>query len=164
MRRVLVLGRGGAGKSTLARAVGSLTGLPVHELDTHFWQRGLVPLTPQAWQEVQRSLAAAPAWVLDGDLGPYDALEGRAAWADTVLLLDYGVLVCAWRAARRSRERRDFWLWVLRYRRRHLPQVLRVLGAHAPTATVLHLRSPRATRAFLRMLGGGGSPGGRPRD
>jgi adenylate kinase family enzyme len=140
---VLVLGRGGAGKSTLARAVGSLTGLPVHELDAHFWQAGLVPLTPQAWQEAQQHLAAAPAWVLDGDLGPYDALEVRAARADTVLLLDYGVLVCAWRA-----------------------HVLRVLDAHAPTATVLRLRSPRATRAFLRMLGGGGGggPGGRPRD
>ena len=152
MRRVLVLGRGGAGKSTLARAVGSITGLPVHELDAHFWQQGLVPLERQAWTEVQRRLAAAPAWVLDGDLGPYDALEVRAARADTVLLLDYGFLVCAWRAARRSRERRDFWLWVLRYRRRHLPELLRVLDAQAPTATVLRLRSPRATRAFLRGL------------
>ena len=154
---MLVLGRGGAGKSTLARAVGSLTGLPVHELDAHFWQQGLAPLSPQVWQEAQRSLAGAPAWVLDGDLGPYDALEVRAARADTVLLLDYGLLVCAWRAARRSRERRDFWLWVLRYRRRHLPQVLRVLDAHAPTSTVLRLRSPRATRAFLRSLERGGS-------
>ena len=68
MDRVLVLGRGGAGKSTLARAIGSLTGLPVHELDKHFWQQGLLPLEPSTWQDLQRGLAAGRARVLDGDL------------------------------------------------------------------------------------------------
>ena len=48
MQRVVVLGRGGTGKTTLARAVGARTGLPVHELDEHFWQPGLVPLGPAA--------------------------------------------------------------------------------------------------------------------
>jgi adenylate kinase family enzyme len=152
MERVLVLGRGGAGKSTLARAIGSLAGLQVHELDEYFWQQGLLPLDPAPWEEVQQRLAAGPAWVLDGDLGPYDSLAVRVRRADTVVLLDYGFLTCAWRAARRSRERLDFWLWVWHYRRRHLPLVLRALDAAAPAVTVHHLRSPRATRQFLRRL------------
>jgi hypothetical protein len=161
VERVLVLGRGGAGKSTLARAVGSLTGIPVHELDEHFWQQGLHPLRPEQWRAVQLRLAAAPTWVMDGDLGPYDALDVRAARADTVLLLDHGFLTCAWRAARRGRERRDFWSWVWHYRRRYLPAVLETLRVHAPGATVHRLRSPRATRAFLRELEaqGRGRPG-----
>ena len=37
----MILGRGAAGKSTLARQLGDLTGLPVIELDTMFWQPGL---------------------------------------------------------------------------------------------------------------------------
>jgi len=152
MERVLVLGRGGAGKSTLARAVGSVTGLPVHELDKHFWQQELLPLDPEAWRATQQHLAAGPAWVMDGDLGPYDVLEVRVARADTILVLDYGFATCAWRAARRSRERRDFWLWVWHYRRRHLPAVLRTLSVHAPSANLHRLRSPRATRTFLREL------------
>jgi DNA-binding transcriptional LysR family regulator len=41
MRRVIILGRGGSGKSTLARCLGSITGLPVIELDKLFWQPGL---------------------------------------------------------------------------------------------------------------------------
>ena len=94
---------------------------------------------------------------MDGDLGPYDALEVRARRADTVLVLDYGFVTCAWRAVRRSGERRDFWLWVWHYRRRHLPAALHVLRTCAPDATVHHLRTPRAARRLLQELGAGGA-------
>ena len=45
VERVVVLGRGGAGKSTAAAELGRITGLPVVELDAHFWDSKLVPLT-----------------------------------------------------------------------------------------------------------------------
>ena len=86
-------------------------GVPVIELDKHFWRPGLRPLPPGEWTRVQQRLAAQPGWVMDGDLGPYDVLSGRLAHADTVIVLDYGFAVCAWRAARRSRETMGFWLW-----------------------------------------------------
>lgn len=40
MKRVVILGRGGAGKSTLAARLGEITGLPVIELDKSFWRAG----------------------------------------------------------------------------------------------------------------------------
>jgi len=40
MKRVLILGRGASGKSTLARRLGEITGLPVVELDKAFWRPG----------------------------------------------------------------------------------------------------------------------------
>jgi adenylate kinase family enzyme len=46
MRRVMMLGRGGAGKSTLARQLAELPGLPVVEPDTLFWRRGLTAMDP----------------------------------------------------------------------------------------------------------------------
>lgn len=150
MQRVVILGRGGAGKSTLARALGSRTGLPALELDKHFWQPGLLPLSRKAWRETQTGLACQQAWVMDGDLGPHDVLEARLTAADTVIVLDYPLLVCLWRAAPRSREARDFWLW--HYRRRHLGTVLDAVQEQAPSATAYQLRSPRATRQFLRRL------------
>ncbi len=51
---------------------------------------------------------------MDGDLGPYDQLDVRLVSADTIILLDFPLLLCAWRAMRRSRERTDFWLWLTR--------------------------------------------------
>jgi adenylate kinase family enzyme len=43
MRRVMVVGSGGAGKSTFAGALGAHTGLPVTHLDWHFWRPGWEP-------------------------------------------------------------------------------------------------------------------------
>lgn len=82
-----VLGRGGAGKSTAAARLGVILGVPVLELDTYFWSPDLTPRPRQEWIETQQRLAAGDRWVMDGDLGPYDALDTRLAAADTVLVL-----------------------------------------------------------------------------
>lgn len=149
VRRVVVLGRGGAGKSTLARGLGARTGLPVIELDGVFWQPGPEPMPPDTWRHVQQELADRDAWILDGDLGPYDVVEVRLARADTVVLLDFGLARCAWRALRRSRENMDFWRWLVTYRRRERPRLLTAIREHAPGATLYVLRNPHAVARFL---------------
>lgn len=149
--RVLVLGRGGAGKSTFARRLEVVTGLPVVELDAVFWAAGLAGLSREEWVARQRELVAGPRWVLEGDLGPYDVLEVRLAVADTVVLLNFSLVRCVWRAVRRGRERADFWWWVLGYRRRSLPGLRRALAASG--VDVVELRSPVAVERFLRSAG-----------
>jgi len=153
-RRVVTLGRGGAGKSTLARRLGERIGAPVIELDRHFWSPDLQPLGRDEWVRVQQELARAPRWVMDGDLGPYDALEPRLAAADTVVVLDFALARCAWRAARRSRERRDFWIWGALWRRRYRPALL--AAARAGAAQVIILRTPREVAAWERTTGDDG--------
>ena len=125
MRRVVVVGPGASGKSTLAARLGEITGPPVVELDKIFWRDGLVATPRDEWVVVQRKLIAREAWILDGDLGPYDAIEVRLAAADVVIFLDLSVWKCAWRAMRRSRERMDFWMWLLRYPRVSRPCVFK---------------------------------------
>lgn len=149
MQRVVILGRGASGKSTLARRLGAITNLPVIELDKHFWQPGLLPLPRGAWAAVQERLAASEHWIMDGDLGPYDAVEARLRRADTIIVLDFSLLRCAWRAIRRARERADFWRWLFNYRRTYLPILLQTIAQHAPAADVLILRDPRAVARFL---------------
>ncbi|SRR6476659_2920720 len=149
MRRVIVLGRGGAGKSTLARQLGEITGLPVIELDKLFWRPGLLPMPRDEWIHLQQKLVQEERWIMDGDLGPYDALEERLRAADTIVVLDFSLLRCAWRTFRRSRERLDYWRWVLLWRHRSRPVLLRALALHAPRARLHILRGPRAVRGFI---------------
>lgn len=155
MRRVVILGRGGAGKSTLAATMGTATGLPVIELDRHFWGPGLEPTPLELWAVVQGELAEADRWIMDGDLGPYDVLEVRLRRADTVLLLDYSFPRCAWRALLRSRENADFWRWVWSWRRNYRPLLLDAIAAHATDAAVHVLRNPRAAARFVARVRAG---------
>ncbi len=55
------------------------------ELDKHSWSADLVPLTKNAWADLQRELAASGRWIMDGDLGPYDVRCPRLHRADTVV-------------------------------------------------------------------------------
>jgi adenylate kinase family enzyme len=137
MRRVAILGRGGAGKSTLAQKLSSALDLPVNELDRLFWQPDLRPTPEPEWAEVQRKLTARERWIIDGDLGPYDTgLELRLRAADTIIVLNFALWRCVWQALRRPREAREFWIWVYRYCRDSLPAVVKAIATHTPHARV----------------------------
>lgn len=153
----MILGPGAAGKSTLAARLGEMTGLPVIELDKHFWRPGLAATPRNQWAAIQRQLAAQESWIMDGDLGPYDVLDVRMQAADTIVFLDFSPLRCAWRAIRRSPERADFWTWLLTYRHRSRPLIRKAIGAHAGNADVRVLRTPRAVRQFVATINSGRS-------
>jgi adenylate kinase family enzyme len=152
VERVVVFGRGGAGKSALARELGTATGLPVVELDKEFWSVDLEPLAPEEWARRQAILAAQPRWIMDGDLGPYDVVEPRLRRADTVVVLDLPLWLCAWRARRRGPARRDFWEWTIRWPRHSRPSLLRAISELAPRADVVILRTRRSVRRWLAAL------------
>jgi adenylate kinase family enzyme len=152
MKRVVILGRGASGKSTLARRLGEITGLPVIELDKVFWRQGLVATPRDQWVAVQEELVAKNGWIMDGDLGPYDAMEARLRAADTIIFLDFSLIRCAWRAIRRSRERGDFWRWLVAYRIQSRPILLQAIATHATSAEFRVLHDPEALRRFVADL------------
>src|SRR5580692_1116376 len=119
------------------------------ELDKVFWRAGLLATPRDEWVSLQEKLVATDGWIMDGDLGPYDAVEVRLRAADTIILLDFSLIRCAWRAALRSRERADFWRWLVAYRFRSRPILMRAIANHAAAANLQVLRGPRALRQFL---------------
>ncbi|MGB9224060.1 adenylate kinase [Mycobacterium sp.] len=150
MQRVVILGRGGSGKSSLAQRLSHGLDLPVVELDGIFWRPGPLPTPEREWAEIQRDLIAPDRWIIDGDLGRYDTgLELRLRAADTVVVLDFGLWRCVWRALPRSPETREFWTWVWRYRRDSLPSITGAIATDASHANVHMLRNPRQVRRFL---------------
>lgn len=68
-----------------------------------------------------------------------------------MLILDFSLVRCAWRALRRSRERADFWWWLLLWRQRSRPAVLAAVESCAPTADVHLLRTPGELARFVEM-------------
>jgi adenylate kinase family enzyme len=63
MRRVVIFGRGGAGKSTLAQGLGKMLDLPVVELDKVYWRPDGRPTPAADWHVVQERLVASEKWI-----------------------------------------------------------------------------------------------------
>jgi adenylate kinase family enzyme len=165
MRKVLVIGCGGAGKSTLARKLSAALGLPLIGLDRAYWRAGWVEPSKQEWRETVEKLAAEPAWVMDGN---YSAtFDLRMPRADTLVWLDYPRTTCLRRVVWRSlkghgRTRPDLaegcpekidlkflrliWYFPTNSRQRIVAGIEQY-GAHL---RVVQLADNRAVAAFLR--------------
>jgi hypothetical protein len=77
-RRILVIGSGGAGKSTFARELGRRTGLPLVHLDLHYWRPGWTPTPPDEWLGRVRDLVREDRWIIDGNyLGSLEVRQTR---------------------------------------------------------------------------------------
>ncbi len=152
MKRVAILGRGAAGKSTLATELSDRFNLPLIELDALFWKPGPTPTPPEEWHPAHQQLIAQDHWIIDGDLGDYDSqLDQRLARADTIVILDLPLWICLPRALRRPRETREFWCWLIHYRRDSLPRI--TTAARRSTQAHTHtLRNPREVKTFLANL------------
>lgn len=168
MRRILVVGSGGAGKSTLARQLGERLDLPVVHLDRHYWQPGWVADEPDHWRATVTRLASAGSWVMDGNYGA--TLDLRLPRADLLVICDLPRLVCLWAVVRRRwrfhatgrpdlhpacPERLDlrFLWWVWSYPGRSRSRVFDAVARHAPRLPVVRLRNRREVRRWLASVG-----------
>ncbi len=165
-RRILVIGSGGAGKSTVAARLAAALELPLVGLDALYWNAGWIPTPASEWAECVRAASARDAWVMDGNYG--GTLAERLARCEAVVFLDLPRLVCISRIVRRAiryvgRSRPDmpagcpeklsweFVVWVWTYPSRRRPDVWAKLTALPPEKRVIILSSRRDVAAFLAM-------------
>lgn len=169
MTRVAVIGNAGAGKSTLARKLGQLLGLPVVHLDLILWKPGWGRASRQEFEARHAEAVARDAWIIDG-WGSWETIEARLERADTVIFPDYPLPVLLWWATRRQvtslfRPRPDFpedcpqWPKTLELygliralHRDARPRLLARLAELGPETHVVRLASPKEMRRFLAGL------------
>jgi adenylate kinase family enzyme len=177
VKRVVVTGPAGAGKSQLASELGRRLGIRIIHLDTMFWKPGWVPTPPDEWEELQRRELAGDAWILDSQFD--DMFPGWLDAADTVVFVDASMLRCLWRVGRRRLNRhesvgvpsgtepgpihrallkfaRNQW----RYRTSVRSALLAELSRDRDDRRIVVLRGSDDTDAFLRGLDSRGPTGG----
>lgn len=118
MKRIIVMGCSGSGKSTLAKALGAELDLPVHHLDSYYWQPGWQDPDPEVFGQKVQELISHDEWIIDGSFSMYDPEEKRYQRADCVIYFDRSVWLCLYRVIKR----------VFQYRNRTRPD----MGADCP--------------------------------
>ena len=174
-RRILILGRTGSGKTTLAREVAAALGVPHVELDSLYFGPDFSRAPLPVLRERTSAAIAGERWVTDGNKRAVRDL----VWprADTIIWLDYPVYVSLWRLAKRARTRTSALsaqaaqtgrrtglpkqmlaaargvLTALRSHRGQRREYPRMFGQPANQhLAVARLRSPRATRQWLARI------------
>lgn len=164
MQRVLVIGCGGAGKTTLAVSLHRATGLPLIHLDELYWRPRWEATPAEEWEARVDELIARPRWIMDGNYG--GTLDRRLEAADTVIFLDMPRLVCMRRLLQRrlryhhrsrpslpadcpERLSLEFLWWVWTYPERRRPGILEKLSGLGPGTRVEILRGERDVKRFL---------------
>jgi len=165
MRRIVVIGCPGSGKTTLALRLGRRLALPVVHLDVLFWRPGWKASDTPSFRDRGSQAIAGDAWIVDGSFAT-QTFDLSLPRVDAIVFLQRPRRGCLWRIAWRSifgrggdrpdlpagcPEQFDWGLFVQvwRYERVTRPQVEATRRAHGPEVPVVRLRSDREIAAFL---------------
>ena len=106
MKRVIVIGCPGSGKSTFSRKLHNITGLPLYHLDMLYWNVDRTTVPREIFRERLQETIEKEEWIIDGNYG--STMELRMEACDTIIFLDYPMDVClAGIKERRGKERTD---------------------------------------------------------
>ena len=159
MKRIMIIGCPGSGKSTFARVLAAKTGLPLHYLDMMYWNPDRTTKPKDEFRAALRETVELTEWIIDGNYGL--TLEIRMEACDTVIFLDYPVEVCiAGVEERRGKPRPDMpWVetepdlefieFIKKYNEESRPKVIELLEKYKEKNIII-FKSRAEADEFLR--------------
>ena len=166
MKRIIIIGCAGAGKSTLARQLGQKLNLPVVHLDKIFWNPGWVEMEKDEFDSRIRAEMDKETWIIDGNYNR--TMPERIQRSDTVIYLDFSRIACLWGVIKRNLTNRgkvrpdmgegcpekidmEFLKWVWNYNRDKRERNYRLLNEATHAETIV-LKNRRMVKRFLDTL------------
>ena len=158
MKKVIVIGCPGSGKSTVSRALHNKTDIPLYHLDMMYWNADRTTVEKSVFLERLSTVLEKDEWIIDGNYG--STMELRMAACDTVIFLDYPLDVCLdGIKERRGKPRSDMpWIeteedaefieFIKSYNEQQKPKVLELLKKYADKNIII-FRSREQVDAFL---------------
>lgn len=92
MKKIIVIGCPGSGKSTFSKSLHKITKIPLYHLDMLFWNEDKTTVEKSIFLERLSTILEKEEWIIDGNYG--STMELRMEKCDTVIFLDYPLEVC----------------------------------------------------------------------
>lgn len=160
MKKAIVIGSPGAGKSTFARNLRDITGLPLYYLDRIWHLPDRTTVTRAEFDASLAEILERSEWIIDGNYSR--TLEVRIRACDTVFLLDYPLDVCLDGIRERVGKKREempwteeeldeeFFEYVKAFPEDQMPEIYRLLEMYKGGRQIHVFRSRKEADAFLR--------------
>ena len=143
MKKIIVIGCCGAGKSVFSRKLNMLTGIPLTHLDNLYWNADESTVPKEEFLDRLRAAMSQSEWIIDGNYG--STMEMRMDACDTVFFFDLPTEVCLDGIRQRRGKPRpdipwieddgeidlDFLTFVERYNTDTRPKVIELLQRHS---------------------------------
>lgn len=162
MKKVIVIGCPGAGKSTFARKLSAKTGLPLYYLDMIWHLPDRTTLGRDEFARRLEQIAAEDEWIIDGNY--LHTMPFRLQHCDTVFFFDLPVDVCLAGAEERiGKEREDlpwteetlddeFRQWIVDFPTQQQPVVNSLLSEYKQKARIVVFHTREEADAFVNSL------------
>lgn len=165
MRKAIVIGCPGSGKSTFSRALRDKTGLPLYYLDMLFHRPDRTTVSKKEFDRRLSEILETDRWIIDGSYSR--TLELRLEACDTVFLFDLPVELClAGAESRIGRKREDLpWVelefdgefrqWIADYPRDQMPGIYELLEMYKGKRDIFVFKTREEAGEYLNTAFGG---------
>ena len=161
MKKIIVIGCPGSGKSTLSKELHRRTGLPLYHLDMMYWNADGTNVEKNIFLERLSAVLEEDEWIIDGNY--QSTMDLRMQECDTVIFLDYPLDVCLNGVKeRRGKPRSDMpWIeteedaefieFIKKYNEQQKPKVLELLEKYSDKNIII-FNSREQSDSFLSQI------------
>lgn len=169
MKKVAIFGNTGGGKSTLAKTLADITGLPLIALDKIMYEAGGKIVPHADYLKIHSEILKEETWIIDG-FGCVPSAWERFSVADTLIYVDLPLTTHCWWVTKRFIKglfvNPEGWpdrspivkstltsyrvLWLCH--RKLTPKYRRYVSETATSKQIIHLKTPQAIKEFLNDL------------
>lgn len=169
MRRIVVLGNVGGGKTVLAHKLGDLLDIAAVEIDLFLQRAGTNPKSLEDFEQFLSETLQNDQWIIDG-FASWPTLEKTLEKADSVIFIDLPLWRHIWHLMKRHVNSAfrppagypaDYPFFAISFQMYRMlmvihvhsrPRFLKMLEAQANSSEVFHLRSTGEIGSFLEMV------------